>query len=99
MNFNDYIEIDTASKSILLLSYSEGNNEILIKVNEKEIKELKLKQEFIQFFTCNEDFSNPLAAEFKIDIYFNNYIVSYEVTGENSEEIKKFYEYVKSLLI
>ncbi len=99
MNFNDYIEIDTVSKTILLLSNSEGNNEIIIKINDKEIKEIKLKQEYIEFFTCSEDFSNLLAAEFRIDIYFNNYIISYEITGEKSEEVRKYCEYVKSVLI
>ena len=99
MNFNDYIEIDAVSKAVLFLSHSEGNNEILIKINDKEIKEIKLKQEFIQFFTCSEDFSNPLAPEFHIEIYLNNYVISYEVTGDDKEEIKKFCEYVKSILI
>ncbi len=99
MNFNDYVELDTSSKSIILLSYKENHNEIIIKINDKEVKYIKLKQEFIEFFTANEDFSNPLSPEFKIDIYFNNYKISYEVTGENKEEVKKFFEYIKSILI
>ncbi len=99
MNFNNYIKIDTVSKAVLFLSCNEENNEILIKINDKEIKEIKLKQEFIQFFTCSEDFSNPLSPEFHIEIYFNNYVISYEVTGDDKEEIEKFYEYIKSILI
>ena len=99
MNFNDYIELDTSSNSILIKSFSQNNNEIIIKINQKETKEIKLKQDLIQFFTSNSDFSNPLAPEFTIEIYFNNHIVSIEVTGENKEEIEKFYEYIKSILI
>jgi len=99
MNFNYYVELDTSSNSILIKSFSQNNNELVIKINEKEIKEIKLKQDLIQFFTSNSDFSNPLAPEFTIDIYFNNHIVSLEVTGEDEEEIKRFYEYIKSILI
>ena len=99
MNFNDYIKTDVSSNSILILSASESNNEIIIKINEKQINEIKLKKDFIQFFTVSEDFSNPLAAEFHIDIYFNHYIITLEVTGENKEEIKNFCEYLKSIII
>jgi len=99
MNFNDYVELDTSSNAILIKSFSQNNNEIVIKVNEKETKEIKLKKNLIQFFTSISDFSNPLAPEFTIEIYFNNHIVSIEVTRENKEEIEKFYEYIKSILL
>ena len=99
MNFTDYVEIDTSTKALLLLSFSNENNEIKIKVDDKDVKEIKLKQDLIEFFTCNEDYSNPLAPEFHIEIYFNNYIITYEVTGEKKEEVKKFCEYIKSILI
>ena len=99
MNFTEYVEIDTSARALLLLAFSSENNEIKIKVDDKEIKEIKLKQDLIEFFTCNEDYSNPLAPEFKVDIYFNNYIIEYEVVGDDKEEVKKFCEYIKSILI
>ena len=99
MNFNNFIEIDTASDSILLKRHKEGNNEIIVKLNDEEIEEIKVKQNSIEFFTSKEDFSNPLGAEFYIKIYLNNYVISYEVTGEEREDIIKFCEYVKSIII
>jgi len=99
MNFNDYIEIDTSSNSILIKTYKENNNEIVVKLNDLEVEEVKFKQNAIELFSCNKDFSNPLAPEFTINIYFHSYKAAIEVVGENKEEIEKFYEYIKSILI
>jgi len=99
MNFNDYIELDTSSRSLILKSFSNNSNEIIIKLNEEEMQEIKLKQDAIELFSCNKDFSNPLSPEFIIKICFHNYVVSIEVTGEEKKEVEKFYEYLKSILI
>jgi len=99
MNFNEYIEIDTSSNSILIKTHKEKNNEIVVKLNDKEVEEVKFKQEAIELFSSNKDFSNPLSPEFIINIYFHSYQISIETVGENKEEIKKFYEYIKSILI
>jgi len=99
MTFNEYIEIDTSSNSILVKTYKEKNNEIILKLNEKEVEEIKFKQDAIELFSSNKDFSNPLSPEFIINVYFHNYKISIEVVGENKEDIEKFYEYLKSILI
>ena len=100
MSFKNYIKIDEQKNIISFKSLKNETSEIIIKLNDsRDVKDITLKKDLIQFFLCYEDFSNPLAAEFRIDIYLNNHIISYEVTGENKEEVKEFFIYLKSILI
>jgi len=100
MYFKDYLIINEEKNTISFKSFKNETTEIIIKLNNsKDIKEITLKKDLIQFFLCYKDYSNPLAAEFRIEIYLNNYHLIYEVTGENKEDIKEFCTYLKSILI
>ncbi|EDM24301.1 hypothetical protein [Caminibacter mediatlanticus] len=65
MNFAEFIDIDVSSNSIILKAFN-NNISSIIKIDNKEVKELKIKKEAISFFTLSKNFDNPIKSEFTI---------------------------------
>ncbi|NPA88122.1 hypothetical protein [Caminibacter pacificus] len=97
--YNKLIEFDDSANAIILKTDKESINSI-VKLNSKEIKELKIKKEAILFYTLNPVINNPLKPECTFLIYTSNNMeieVIYE--SEDKEELIKFEEFVKTTLI
>jgi len=101
--FIEYLELDL---SLEIFIFKKTDKEIIstVKVNNKEVKELKIKKESILFTTFDETDEN----DFIIEIYpTNNQLItlSYKlkdeyVKDENiKNEFEKFKEYIKSLIL
>jgi len=93
------IEIDTSIDAIILKTDKTQINSI-VKINEEEIKELKIKKDAILFYTLNPVINNPLKPECTFCIYTsNNIIIEVIYESDDKEELIKFEEYVKSILL
>jgi len=102
MNFDEIIEIDALNEVFLLKNYTNETTKFIIKIPENEYKfdELKIKKENIEFFTSQSDFKNPLTCEFSITIFTKNgYLILLQFSGNNQNEAKEFYKFLKSILI
>ena len=96
--FIEYLELDL---SLEIFIFKKTNKEIIssVKINDKEVQELKIKKESILFTTFDE----KSETDFKIEIYpTNNQIItlSYILKDENLKgEFERFKEYIKSLIL
>ena len=94
----DFIQIDDSIDAILLQNFKNDKIEFILKLDEEEIEEIKIKKDAINFFTSKAFLENPLASEFIIKIYTsNNNILTLEAAGE--EDIKPLFEYLKSIIL
>ncbi len=99
MNFTDFIELDVPSNAIILKT-RENQIKSIVKIDDKEISELKIRKEAISFFTLKSNYKNPLKPEFSIFIYtLNNTIIENVYEGTEEKILKELEEYVKSILI
>ncbi len=97
--FEKLIEFDDSSNAIILKTDKNSINSI-VKLNDKEIKELKIKKEAILFYTLNPVINNPLEPECTFIIYTsNNMQIELIYESDDKEELIKFEEFVKSILI
>ena len=93
----DFIQLDLSIDALLIKSFKNEKFEFIIKLDEEEIEEIKIKKDAINFFTSKAFFENPLASEFTIKIYTStNNILTLEATGE---DIKALFEYIKSIIL
>jgi len=96
--FIEYLELDL---SLEIFIFKKTKKELIstVKVNNKEVKELKIKKESVLFTT----FDAKSDSDFTIEIYpTNNSIItlSYILKDENlKDEFDKFKEYIKSLIL
>jgi len=101
--FIDYLELDL---SLEIFIFKRTDKEILstIKVNDKEVKELKIKKSAVLFTTFDETDET----DFKIEVYPTNnqlitlsYKLKYEYAKDENikNEFDKFKEYIKSLIL
>ena len=93
----DFIQLDLSIDAILIQSFKNDKMEFIIKLDDEEIEEIKIKKDAINFFTSKAFFENPLASEFTIKVYTStNNILTLEATGE---DIKGLFEYIKSIIL
>jgi len=101
--FIEYLELDL---SLEIFIFKRTDKEILstIKVNDKEVKELKIKKSAVLFTTFDETDET----DFKIEVYPTNnqlitlsYKLKYEYAKDENikNEFDKFKEYIKSLIL
>ena len=94
----DFIQIDTSIDAILIKNFRNDKMEFIMKLDDSEIEEIKIKKDAINFFTSKAFFENPLASEFTIKVHTStNNILSLEAAGE--ENIKALFEYIKSIIL
>ena len=94
----DFIQLDTSIDALLIQRFKDEKIEFIIKLNDEEIEEIKIKKASIDFFISKKYFENPLASEFIIKVYTStNNIITLEAAGE--ENIKALYEYIKSIIL
>ncbi len=97
--FIHYLEIDL-SLEILIFKTEIKEFTSKVSVNEKKVKELKIKKESISFISFDEDESKDY---FIITIYpKNNFLISIEYTLKEKnyeEDFKQFKEYLKTLIL
>ena len=97
--YENILSVDDSSNAIILKSDKKSINSI-VKLNDKEIKELKIKKESILFYTLNPVINNPLKPECTFIIHtLNNHTIELIYESENKEELIKFEEFVKEILI
>jgi len=97
--YDNLIEFDDSSNAIILKTDKSSINSI-VKLNDNEIKELKIKRDAILFYTLNPVINNPLEPECTFMLYTkNNYTIELIYESEDKEELIKFEEFVKELLI
>ena len=53
MNFSDFIELDVPANGVILRTFSNGINSI-VKIDDKEIQELKIRKNSIEFFILRD---------------------------------------------
>jgi len=99
--FIEYLELDS-SLEVFIFKQTSKMIDSEIEVNNKEVKELKIKKDSINFITFNSNSDT----DFMIEIYPKNNIVitlSYFIKEDSSEEIKEefknFEEYIKMLIL
>ena len=94
----DFIQLDLSIDAILIKNFKNEKFEFIIKLDEKEIEEIKIKKAAINFFIAKKDFNTPLGNEFLIQIYTSTKnILTLEANGE--EEIRTLFEYIKSIIL
>ncbi len=99
MNYIDLIELLTPN-ALSIKSNSKSEINSIIKIDDKEVEEMKLKRDAISFFTIKRNLQNPIKPEFSIFIYTTNKIIIEMIfESEDKEELKKLEEYIKSILI
>ena len=99
MNFIEIIELDVPANAIILKTNNEKISSI-IKINNKEIKEMKIKKDAILFFTVSKNYDNPIKPEITFFIYtLNNAIIELIFESDDKKELKELEEYAKSILI
>jgi hypothetical protein len=99
MSFVDMIELDVPAEAIILKNYN-GNISSIIKINDKEIKEMKIKKDAILFFTVSKNYDNPIKPEITFILYtLNNATVEIIFESDDKKELKELEEYAKSILI
>jgi len=99
MNFSDFIDLDVSSNSLLLKQYN-NNISSVIKIDNKEIEEIKIKKDSITFFTISKKLNNPIKPEFTILIYtINNHIIELIYEYEDKKVLEELEEFVKSILL
>ena len=99
MSFVDMIELDVPAEAIILKNYN-GDISSIIKINDKEIKEMKIKKDAILFFTVSKNYNNPIKPEITFYLYtVNNANIEIIFESDNKEELKELEEYAKSILI
>ena len=95
----EHLEIDL-SLDIFIFKTNTKDFKSIVRVNEKEVKEIKIKKDAILFTTFDED---PLANLFFIEIFpQNNHIITltFSLKNENlKDDFEKFKEYIKSLIL
>ncbi len=99
MNYIDLIELDVTANALVIKSY-QGDINSIIKIEDKEIEEMKLKKDSISFFTISRNFKNPIKPEFTIFIYtLNNIIIEMVFESDDIKSLEGLEEYIKSILI
>ncbi len=99
MNFSDFIDLDTTSNSLILKQYN-NNISSVIKIDNKEIEEIKIKKDSIAFFTISKKLNNPIKPEFTILVYtINNHIIELLYEYEDKKVLEELEEFVKSILL
>jgi len=97
--FERLIELDDSGNAIILKTENNSINSI-IKLNDEEVKELKIKRDAISFYTLNPVINNPLKPECTFTLYTNtNHKIELIYESEDKEELIKFEEFVKNILI
>jgi hypothetical protein len=93
------MELDTTANAIIIKSLESEVNSI-IKINDKEIEEMKIKKDAISFFTISRNLKNPIKPEFTIFIYtVNNIIIEMVFECDEVKTLEGLEEYIKSILI
>ena len=99
MSFIEMIELDVPADAIILKNYNQDISSI-IKIDDKEIKEIKIKKNAILFFTVSKNYDNPIKPEITFFIYtINNKTIEIIYESDDKKELKELEEYVKSILI
>ena len=99
MSFIEIIELDVPADAIILKNYNQDISSI-IKIDDKEIKEMKIKKDAILFFTVSNNYDNPIKPEITFFIYtINNKTIEIIYESDDKKELKELEEYVKSILI
>ena len=94
----DFIQLDLSIDAILLKRFKNEKIEFILKLDDIEIEEIKIKKNAINFFISKGDFETPLGNEFLIKIHTStNNILTLEAAGENN--VKVLFEYVKSIIL
>ena len=94
----DFIQLDISIDAILINSFKDEKIEFIIKLDDIEIEEIKIKKSAINFFIAKGDFDNPLGSDFLIKVHTStNNILTLEATGE--EDTKPLFEYIKSIIL
>jgi hypothetical protein len=99
--YNEIVDIDLSVDALFFKTYQAGKINSIVKLNKVEIKEIKLKKSTILFYTLNPVISNnPLNPECIFNVYLQgNYNIELIYQSEDKEELIKFEEYIKSILI
>ncbi|WP_457564212.1 hypothetical protein, partial [Caminibacter sp.] len=98
MNFSEFIELDVPANAVILRTHKNQIKSV-VKIDDKEINELKIRKEAVSFFTISQNYKNPLEPEFTIFIYTsNNIIIENVYEGDEINTLKELEEYVKSIL-
>jgi bisphosphoglycerate-independent phosphoglycerate mutase (AlkP superfamily) len=99
MSFVEMIELDVPAEAIIL-KQKQGEISSIIKINDKEIQEMKIKKDAILFFTVSKNYDNPIKPEITFFIYsLNNTIIEIIFESDDKKELKELEEYAKSILI
>ncbi len=99
MSFVDMIELDVPANAVILKRF-EGEINSIVKINDKEIQEMKIKKDAVLFFTVSKNYDNPIKPEFTILIYTaNNATIEVIFESDKKTELKELEEYVKSIII
>ena len=99
---NKFIHYLEADLSLEIFIFKKEEKEFISKVtiNEKEVKEIKIKKEAILFISFDEDEKNE---SFSLTLYpKNNFLISVEYTLKDKtlkEDFTKFKEYLKALIL